>query len=726
VAADGRPWFAMEYVEGRPITEYARSRRLDLRARVELLLRVARAVAFAQSRLVVHRDLKPGNILIDAEGRPRLLDFGIAKLIEGSEQAEATQTAARALSPAYAAPEQLLDAPIGTATDVFALGLLLFELLTGRLPHGDEGSGAQALMQRATQEITLRASQLLRSDTQTARAIGIDAAALPRLARSVAGDLDLILLTALRREPERRYASAAAFADELERWLKGQPIAARPDSAGYRLRRFVARHRLGVAASAAAVLVLLGALGAALWQAERATEAEARALAEADKARAAAERANRSLAFFAELFTSASPVLQGRDLSVAELVRQAADRIETQLAGYPIEQVELSKSVAQHLIDHGEVERAYELANRAVTRAREMPGATATWLATALESRAHAGRQIGRNSQAEADLREALALWPGEGPEDRRSRIRLRTHLGSVLINQGRLEDALEVNQGTLAERVVLLGSDEDHALAVDWNNLGSVLLQLERYAEAEQAYRRAIALYALDVQAPPSRRVWLLTGLALARVWSAPDAQAEALMAEARQTALAALPPGHAVLASLAMGEAQLLALAGRAEEAERVLLDSLAQQESSSVPTVAGLVLQRAELRFMQGREGEALVLLEEGLALLMERTEGRGPLALRYRSLRALVQARTGSVEDALAESGSVLQALREAPSRYPRSLAEAKLNHAELLWRSGREAEALALRAQAESVLAALWPNGHPRARHMLQVRLPGAG
>jgi len=276
--ADGQPWLAMEFVDGEPITDHARRSGLDLRQRVALLLRVARAVAFAQTCMVVHRDIKPSNILVDANGRPRLLDFGIAKLLEAPPGSMLeTQTVLRAFSPAYAAPEQIHDEPISMATDVYALGLVLYELLTGRLPRERQAGSVLELSRRLQQESTERPSTVIRSETSAAEYTTTDHRDLQRQAKTVAGDLDLITLTALKADPTRRYASAEAFANDLENWLEGRPIAARPDSLGYRLRRRIARNRLGVAAAILGVVILSAALGSAFWQAQRAAQAVASA-----------------------------------------------------------------------------------------------------------------------------------------------------------------------------------------------------------------------------------------------------------------------------------------------------------------------------------------------------------------------------------------------------------------------------------------------------------------
>lgn len=290
---DGLPYFVMEYVEGETVLDFCDARRLGIADRVRLFLRVCAAVQFAHQHLVVHCDLKPSNILVTADGEPRLLDFGIAKLLQprlAGESIAETVGALRLLTPEYASPEQFLGAPVTTASDVYSLGIVLFELLTGRRPY--------RLMERTTRELERvvceqeapRPSTVV-IDLQSPAAAGgsperditpdglaARRASRPgRLRRTLRGDLDVIVLQALRKDPRRRYVTAAELESDLSRYLEGRPVRARPESVRYRARKFARRHRWGVAAATAVVLALLGGLALALWQASVARAAQARA-----------------------------------------------------------------------------------------------------------------------------------------------------------------------------------------------------------------------------------------------------------------------------------------------------------------------------------------------------------------------------------------------------------------------------------------------------------------
>ncbi|MGH9412017.1 MAG: protein kinase domain-containing protein [Vicinamibacterales bacterium] len=253
---DGTPYFVMEYVEGAPITDYCDNQTLDLRERLRLFLQICAAVGFAHQRLVVHRDLKPANILV-ADGTLKLLDFGIAKLLDPLAETVRTATMETRWTPDYTSPEQVQGHAVTTRTDVYSLGLILYELLTGERGQIADSTSPVALERSICEIQPARPSERVhRRD--------------PGRARALRGDLDTIVMTALAKEPERRYPSVAALADDLNRFLDGRPILARPSTAGYRARKFLLRHRVGVAAATLVIVSLVGGLGAAVYEWRRA------------------------------------------------------------------------------------------------------------------------------------------------------------------------------------------------------------------------------------------------------------------------------------------------------------------------------------------------------------------------------------------------------------------------------------------------------------------------
>ena len=325
-STDGEPYFVMEQVDGQPIDRWCDARQLGLRERMGLFLQVLDAVRYAHRNLVVHRDLKPSNLLVDGEGRVKLLDFGIAKQLV---EADATATLDRALTFEYASPEQLHDAPITTATDIWQLGVVLHRLLSGAHPFGltrDTPVASQLQqLEREPEPLTRAAAQT--TTEQAALRGGLNPAAL---ARALRGNLAAIVQTCLRRDPEQRYASADALANDLRAWLDNRPIAAMPLSRGQRARLWLRRNR-GLAASIVAVaLSLLAGTGLALWQAREARMQAQLAEQQRNEALLQAKRASQALAFLQDVMFSVAPQGQlGAQFSLNDLLGHARKSLET-------------------------------------------------------------------------------------------------------------------------------------------------------------------------------------------------------------------------------------------------------------------------------------------------------------------------------------------------------------------------------------------------------------
>lgn len=365
VSEDGKPYLVLEFVDGSQIGDYCDRQQLGIGARLKLFLAVCDAVAYAHRSLVVHRDLKPSNILVGQDGQVKLLDFGIAKLL--AADGAAAVSALRMFTPEYAAPEQVRGEPVTTGVDVYALGLLLFELLTGRRPYAITGSTPAAYEQAIlTAEPTRpsRAALTVSNDAEAlARARQLDPASLSARLR---GDLDAIVLKALRKEPAQRYASVTALAEDVMCYLDQRPVAARRGNLRYRATRFLQRHALSTSLAVIALLSLLAGLGSALWQAEEARQ-------QRDRASTQAARAEQLSTFLVGIFNNANPFERGgAELSAKELLDVAVERIRSDRSGDPLTRLALMRAMASSYFGLGLPNESLLLAREIVDQGRPL------------------------------------------------------------------------------------------------------------------------------------------------------------------------------------------------------------------------------------------------------------------------------------------------------------------------------------------------------------------
>lgn len=439
----GQPYFAMEYVDGEPIAAWCDRRRLPLRARVELALQALAAVDYAHRRLVLHRDLKSGNVLVDGEGRARLLDFGIAKALETAAGAAATVDAQAFFSPASAAPEQALGAPTSVATDVYALGVLLYELLCGQLPIATDGRGAAELAHAIAHEVPALASRRLARleslDGARAQAIAQarGAASVRALRRQLQGDLDAILARCLRKEPEQRYVSVERLAEDLRAWLQSRPLAARGGERGYRLRKFVRRQRLPLALAGSIAALAIGFLVHTVLQSRELAQAR-------DRAEARRLQAESVTAFMVDLFRASDPLqARGHDPSARELLKRAAQQLETTggaQIGDPGTRAALTAAIAEVELNLGQLDEAQRHSAEALRLRAGLPQLDPALLRYSYRQCAQVALARADYAAADRCLGQAERRLPAQNQDEALALLLLRARLSQA---QGQLDLAL-------------------------------------------------------------------------------------------------------------------------------------------------------------------------------------------------------------------------------------------------------------------------------------------
>ncbi len=392
--AAGIPYLVMEYVDGLPLTDHCDRAQLDVRQRLALFARVCDGVQAAHRSLIVHRDLKPGNVLVGGDGQPRLLDFGIARtLVDDSGRAK-TQTAGFAMTPAYASPEQARNEPLTTASDVYSLGVMLFELITGRRPYRLDGL-TPAQSERAICDT---------SPPSLRRALGegiVDDGERRRRLAGVGGDLERIVAKAMHKEPARRYDSAAALADDIRRYLGGRPVLAHPDSLRYRTGKFLRRNRLAVAAATLALTAVIAAAAIALWQAQQ--------------ARQAAADTTQINEFLVTVLDSSDAYTTGNELTLSEAVESATTQIDTYFASRPDLAAGLRLAIGNSLVNRGRVDVAQEQLERGLEEAEATLGENDPLVFRLRGAIALLRNVQGRNSEALAIAHDNLERFTAAG-----------------------------------------------------------------------------------------------------------------------------------------------------------------------------------------------------------------------------------------------------------------------------------------------------------------------
>ncbi|HEX5124230.1 MAG TPA: tetratricopeptide repeat protein [Rhodanobacteraceae bacterium] len=727
--ANGIPYLAMEYVEGVPITAYARDRGLGVAARLRLFVRVCEAVQYAHQNLVVHRDLKPSNIFVIADGTPKLLDFGIAKVLTTDDSGEATQTIARLMTPDYAAPEQFTGDAITTATDVYALGIVLYELLAGTRPYRSAKTGDAAVIAALRGDAPAPSAAVDRTSA--------DGAARRRALR---GDLDRIALKAIAKEPARRYASAEALAADVRRHLEGRPVTARGDGAWYRLGKFVRRNRYALAAAIFVVAIGVAATVVSLEQAARANAQAARA-----------EAARR---FLIGVFEQASPdENRGRPMTAHELLEKGEQRLAGADLAAPATRADLTGLIGGLYWDLGDYARAEPLLKEALalTDANDIPGEVkARVLVTAASVESERSQNDDARQHAEKALAHAERAGAIAAPE--RSDA-LRIHV-RILTEQGDLDRAETEVRRLLADDEIAYGKDSI-AVAKDWALLAHALDELSRYPESVAAFEKALALDRNLLGARSAQAGQDLNDLGFALSHKGDYVAAERVLGEAldikreiygaahRETLVARAnlimagekqgryEEGLQARLALLVDQRQILGdthkdelaraenmigldgiMLGRPDEAERALRASVALwREAGSEIDSAGPLGNLAFALRMQGRYADAEAALRETIAIEAKHYPPSSEWLNQDRGFLGDLLRLEHRYDEALAELRAAIAAVKSSVSEADPVLAKLQAQLAEAELDAGAPAQAAETAASALAAARATLPAGN---------------
>ncbi|HEX6049707.1 MAG TPA: serine/threonine-protein kinase [Gemmatimonadaceae bacterium] len=712
IAEDGRPYFVMEYVDGEAITAYADARRLSIDARLALFRTVCLAVEYAHRNLVVHRDLKPSNILVTTDGRPKLLDFGIAKLLaspdDKAEAATLTSAGVRLLTPDYAAPEQFHGDPITTATDVYGLGAVLYHLLAG-LPPVDARARKGAERGPDTDPVPVSTAPFrpvpgLEDAPSPDAVAALRSTDATRLRRRLSGDLDVIVATALRVTPDRRYASVGALHDDIRRHLERLPVRARPDTLGYRTSRFVRRHR-AVVVAAGVVATLLVAFGISTAMQARALERER------DRARLEAAAAREVSEFLVGVFEVADPMTSapGNPVSASDLLDRGARRIESELAGQAAVQARLLGVIGRAYANLQRTDRAEPLLARAVELQRTIDGSPSPAVGAALHQLARVRMQGNSFPEAAAALREALAIQRDIEPEGA-AVWGLFIDLAYVLHASGDNDGgrAMEDSATALFGRLTMRDFGESHA---ELRRVADLLRRsrppMSNYADS--VFSRLVAVEQATAGENSAPVAAALTAWASAKARRREYATTDSMLDVAVRM-YRATEPASVAEANALNQQAMIVLQTGDAARAESLAREALRILIARLGPDHREVAIMRLSLTFALqrlGRIDEAIEMSRLANATFERNANDAVAILPPNQWDLALMLRGAGRMDEAL---GEFARALHTLETRFPPDhmvTATVRRDYGAALVDAGRPAEAAPMLEKSIDVLSARW-------------------
>ena len=626
VSTAGQPYLVIEHVDGQPIDRYCDEKRLGIEARITLFLDVLEAVAHAHANLIVHRDIKPANVLVSAKGDVKLLDFGIAKLLDDDARwggpgaagvGALTQEAGTALTPQYAAPEQFAEQQVTTATDVYALGVLLYVVLSGQHPAGEAVQSPLTLIRAIVEVEPRRMSDAVVGGAQTpeelARHAARRATSVTRLNRTLRGDLDTIVAKALKKDASERYVSVSALADDLRRYLHQEPISARADKPWYRAARFVRRHVRAVAAVAAGALILIGVTA---FYTNRLATARDQAQREAAKAARVSEALSGLLRGADPIANRATP----DGFTVTGLLDSATDRVDNELANQPDAQAEIFTIIGRMYRRVGMYDKAQHLLERALISGRAAFGPEHASVAQTLNDLGALAAEKGDYQTAAASLESALTIRRRiYGVEDTSVADTL-AELGRIYQDQGLNARAESLHREALAIRRKRLGEAHGET-AVSLSDLASVLRLNGDLDGAEALLVQSLAVHRATRGDAHAMTATTLHDLALIVGAKGDPAGAESMFRKAMDTHRKALGDSHPLVAVTLNSLSRVLRDQGRYDDAAAALESALNIARpvlGNEHQLIAIYTLNLGSVQLARGKPEAAEPLIREGLRI------------------------------------------------------------------------------------------------------------